>query len=240
MSSPGTILITGPIRGLKEYCGAAREADWTPIERPLLAIREVEARLALETGIAIEHILITSSNAIASLDRLASTHIELRELPCAAVGERTARVLRETGFTVEGEPARDASELAKAMADELPPSSTLLWPRGSVSDQLAVDLRGLGHRVLDPIAYETSPHPNRESTPDAALVFFASPSAVQAWSELAHERPNARTAAIAIGATTEAALSAQTAEPFSAILTLSQPAPEELTRHLRELSNAQS
>ena len=236
MSSPRTVLVTGPVRGLEEYCAAASAAGWEAISRPLVVVEEIESRFELSPTAAIERILITSGNAVASLDRLASTYLELRELPCSVVGERTQRVLEQTGFSIEGEAARDANELGRRLGDELPPGSTVLWPRGSLSDQLAVQLRALGHRVLDPVVYQTTQSSDSSPTPDSDAVFFASPSAVRAWRELAHLRDPKLTTAIAIGSTTRAALESETAEPFSAILCLARPTPEEFTRTLRESS----
>ena len=240
MSSPRTVLVTGPVRGLEEYCAAVWAADWVGLSRPLVVIEEIDPAFELPSDTALERILITSGNAVASLDQLASKFLELREVPCSVVGERTRRVLEETGFTVDGESARDASELAARLAEELPAASSILWPRGSLSDQLAVDLRTRGHWVLDPVVYRTAPSADSSPTHDTNAVFFASPSAVRAWRQLPHRRDTSQTIAIAIGATTHAELASETAESFSAILTLAQPTPEELTRVLRELSNSES
>ncbi len=231
----GTVLVTGPVHGLDEYADAAKAAGWNAIARPLVQVERIEADLQFDSDCAFERILITSRNAVAPLDQLATTHLELREIPCSVVGTRTARALIESGFALEGEPATDAHELAERLLKELPSESTLLWPRGSISDQLAVQLRAKGHRVLDPVVYTTVDEPDPAPVPDADAIFFASPSAVRAWRRLPHTHETMRKIAIAIGNTTRTELETETDEPFSDILVLDHPTPEALTECLRKI-----
>lgn len=237
MSPRASVLITGPVHALNDYAEAARAAHWEPLVRELVVIEDLTPELEIPEGVALERILITSRSAVAGLDRLATKHLELRELPCAVVGERTLQALSEAGFTVGGAAARNAESLAKTLTETLPPGSSLLWPRGSLSNQLAVDLRDAGHRVLDLVVYETRPADSTTPTPDVHAAFFASPSAVRAWLDLAHESAPERTLAIAIGETTRAELESQNREAFCDILSLPRPTPEALRECLLTLSD---
>ena len=230
-----TILITGPVRSLSAFAQAARDADWSVVERPLLEIRDVEPQLDFEPGVALERILITSRNAVRGLDRLATDWLELRELPCSIVGATTADVLRQADFAIEGEPAASAERLAERLASELPESSTVLWPRGSVSDELAERLRSLGHTVLDPIVYRTETVDDASPLPATDAVFLASPSAVRAWGALDREGSEAPFA-VAIGPTTRAALESRKPGDVRDILSLARPDPKALSECLRDLA----
>lgn len=229
-----SVLVTGPVRALESFAQAARNAGWTAEVRALLEIRDVTPEFSLGEGVAVERILITSRNAVRGLDALATDWLELRELPCSVVGAKTAEVLREAGFTISGEPAATAAELAARLEESLPQASTLLWPRGSISDDLAVRLRVSGHEVLDPIVYRTERVVDSRPLPGTDAVFLASPSALDAW--CASEREHKPPIAIAIGETTRSSLQAQTPPLFLDILSLPNPTPEALTECLTQLA----
>jgi len=220
------VLVTGPVERLEEYARAAAEAGWEAIEHPLI---EIETRSFDRAEIAdarFDWICVTSSNAIPYLDSVLEALPDLRSTPCAVVGERTAERVRELGLAVTLGPARDASSLAQVLGSRARSGERALWPRGSQSDDLAVDLRHAGLEVADPVAYASLRSGTSASPPPAEAVFFASPSAVRAWHEL--EGAGERRIAIAIGATTFHALHQETAPRFFDTISLPQPSPEAL------------
>lgn len=225
------VLITGPTHGIAEYARAAEQAFWTPIERPLIETCTLD--LAWEPPVErIDVLAITSRNALAALEPWID---ELREVPCAVVGARTARHCSELGLNVQGPPAEDATSLARRLVRESSVARSVFWPRGSLSNDLATTLRDAGHRVWNPVVYETVAIEDSTPIPDAHALFFASPSAVRAFLELPVERPTELTIAVAIGSTTANELRLGNRVAFYDILTLPHPAPDALAWRLSNL-----
>lgn len=227
MSSSRRVLVTGPVERLDAWCDAVREAGWIALPFPLVEIvpLELDPRTAIGDRV-IELVCVTSSNALPFVERASSM---LRGARGAAVGAHTAARLRELGFAFALEPTASADELTASIATL--PRWSVLWPRGDRSDELARVLRSRGHEVVDPIVYSTRDLALGDAPPfDAA--FFASPSAVAAWS--AAGRPSPRVA-IAIGPTTSDALLDDPALEPSEVLVLAEPTPAALAFQLAHL-----
>jgi len=224
-----SLLVTGPLEGPERYVEAARSAGWGAEPFPLLELRPLDVRLEEALGGEVpDWICVTSVHAVASL----RSQEGLRDVPCAAVGPASAEALERAGLRVELVAGGGAAELVAALGPRLSRGAFVLWPRGSRSDELTRGLAGnAGHgvRVVAPVVYETTEIAYGDC-PAADAVFFASPSAVGAWVRAGF--PSAgRPDAIAIGATTAAAL-AEESERFGARGTLDEPSPEALARHL--------
>ncbi len=220
------VLITGPVDGADEYARAARDVGWVPVELPLLAIEPKPVDVARIAGESYDWLCVTSSNALAFLADAARENPRITAVPCAVVGTRSAARVLALGYSLGLDPAIDASKLADAIGAIGPAGARVLWPRGSISSELARALRELDFDVTDPIVYTTRELASRARAPETEAVFFASPSAVRAWfSTAAGESPSARTA-IAIGRSTFDALLAETEPAFFDTISLPEPTPE--------------
>lgn len=223
------ILVTGPLANLERFAQAAESAGWTPVVFPLL---EVRPRLLAAEGEPKrpDWICVTSQNAVAALE---AAFDRLRGVPCATVGTKSAERLRQLGFRVELEGCATAHELGEELAERLERGQSVLWPRGSVQDELAWQLRERGIEVEDPIAYETLEREDEAALPGAEAIFFASPSAVRAHARRATTDKPSPALAFAIGATTQAALAEAGGARFEYKVELSEPTPAAFAAALR-------
>lgn len=231
------VLLTGPVERLSEWSAAVREAGWEPIERPLLEIvpRDVDPRAILPSGVRFDWLCVTSRSALPFVERAVAAHPHLAAR-AAAIGDTASARLRELGFDVPLEPANDARGLAARLTarfaadvvENVQPGTRILWPRGDRSDELARTLRAQGFQVLDPVVYETRAHDDLD-LPVTEVVFFASPSAVHAWTDLAPRDAPPRLA-IAIGPTTFETLIVEAGGLGWSLLALAEPTPDAL-RH---------
>ncbi|MFO1011657.1 MAG: uroporphyrinogen-III synthase [Planctomycetota bacterium] len=227
------ILVTGPVESLDDWAEAARSAGWDALAFPLVVIEPLAVafdRAELERA---DCVLVTSSNALPALLTACEAAPSLRSRPLHVVGARTAARARALGL----EPrivATDAHELARLVLALDPRPKRALWPRGSLSDELARALRGGGLAVDDRVVYTTRDAAS-EPAPPAEAVFLASPSAVRAWRALPGSANHPARIAIAIGATTLAALHAETGARFPDILSLPRASSRELALLLTHL-----
>lgn len=226
------VLVTGPLEGLADYAAAARAVGWEAIELPLLRVVPHRHDISALLVQRFDWICLTSSNALGFLTELSRAADALRATPCAVVGQRSSDRARELGFSVELTGA-NASALGGELARVARPGSSVLWPRGHLSDELARELRERGLSVVDPVVYSTEPLESRQRPPAAEAIFFASPSAVRAWhanSDQARDQGSAPVAmpriAVAIGETTFEALMAETGSVFFDTISLPEPTPE--------------
>ena len=202
------IHVTGPVESLDDWAEAARSAGWDALAFPLVVIEPLAVafdRAELERA---DCVLVTSSNALPALLTACEAAPSLRSRPLHVVGARTAARARAFGL----EPrivATDAHELARA-------------------------LRGGGLAVDDRVVYTTRDAAS-EPAPPAEAVFLASPSAVRAWRALPGSANHPARIAIAIGATTLAALHAETGARFPDILSLPRASSRELALLLAHL-----
>ncbi len=232
------VLVTGPVDRLAEYAASARAAGWEAIEAPLLRI---EARRFERSAIASEEydwICVTSASALPWLEAAIAACAELRSARVAVVGERTAERVRALGLALGLAAALDAEALAAELAVHVHAGARVLWPRGSVSDDLARALRASGIAVDDPVAYETRTLARTDPLPESTAVFFASPSAVRAWH--ARNAEDGPRLAIVIGRTTFDALLHETQARFFDTISLPQPTPEAFAAVLAHLDPEES
>lgn len=222
-----TVLVTGPIGRTEPWAEAVRRSGWEAAVRELVAV--VPGVLpAAELAVRPDWVCVTSKHALPALAAHAGALAGVR---AACVGEATARAAGELGLAVVLPPARDAAELARLLLERAAPGAVVLWPRGSLSDELARALAAGGLAVRAPVVYETVELPRTGPLPAADAVFLASPSGARAWLRSARGAPPL---GVAIGASTAAAMRAG-AGAFSAILALPRPEPEELGRLLSDL-----
>lgn len=220
-----SVLITGPLRGRSAWIEAAHTAGWEAVEYPLLTVAPKEAGpWPAQTP---DWIAITSSSVIPALEAAAARDPELKAVPLAVVGESSAERLYQAGWTPRVVPPAGASHahgLANALVAEAAPGARVAWPHGARATELGDLLTEAGFQVEAPVVYdvETVEHPAPPPRTDA--VFFASPSAVQAWLDL---DTGFAPAGIAIGWTTLDAL-LESDDRFSMSLPLAAPEPAAL------------
>ncbi|MEW6072990.1 MAG: uroporphyrinogen-III synthase [Planctomycetota bacterium] len=219
------IVVTGPLNSLAEYADAARAQGWEPILFPLLEIRHRIVHLTLELDRAPDWLCVTSANALRSIEE---NKDNLLEVPCATVGWISSRHLQKLGFRVPLDGLASAAALADALLALPAPPRLVLWPRGSMSDELGRLLAARGVEVCQPIVYETSERADTGPFPAAEAIFFASPSAVRAHSRRVARGEPAAAVAIALGPTTLRALQSAETHFFPRVLALDHPLPAEL------------
>ncbi len=218
------VLVTGPLNGLEEWVDAARGAGWQATALPLLTVEMTGEALLAPQAPCPDWIVISSSNAVEPLAAAVQTRPELREARLLCVGPATAQRIRQAGLgeaLVPAPGAQDAEGLARALLQVAQPGETVLWPRGQRARLLGERLEEAGLVVKAPVVYRTRPIALEAEPPTCDAVFFASPSAVQAWNPPARRT---RPAAIAIGWTTYDALD-PFEEFFSMMLPLVNPSP---------------
>jgi uroporphyrinogen-III synthase len=222
------VLLTGPAERLDEYARAAQEAGWEAVRHALIRIEPRPFERSVVGEIPFDWVCVTSSSALPWLESARAALDSLAVAPCAVVGERTAQRVQRIGFHLGLEPAQEAAALAEALRAVARRGARVLWPRGSRTDELARDLRRAGLEVVDPIAYASTAASAEPAVdpPRTEAVFFASPSAVHAWHDLAPA--DERRIAIAIGGTTFDALHLETEPRFFDTISLPQPTPEAL------------
>jgi len=175
-------------------------------------------------------ICVTSRNAAPALMRSTS----LTDVPCATVGKTSAALLREHGYDVQINGAPSAAVLVEHLLPRLEPRHFVLWPRGRLATELASRLRGYGISVSAPVVYDTVARPLERPIPASDAVFFASPSAVEAYLEQADPALDERRIAIGIGPTTWQALEMR-AGRFPRNVVLERPDADSLADELSRL-----
>jgi len=216
------VLVTGPVAGLDEWTAAAGSAGWRATALPLVHIEPTGVPLLPDDAPVPDWIALTSSSAVAPLADAVAARPALAEVRLCCVGESTARRAKEAGLhepVVPAPGAQDAAGLARTLIDNVEAGATVLWPRGDRARAFGASLEEAGLVVSAPAVYRTVLAPLEDEPPDCDAVFFASPSAVQAWDA---EARAAAPAAIAIGWTTYEALE-PLAHRFSMVLPLTTP-----------------
>ncbi len=207
MSRRPRVLLTGPAHSIESWAEAARAAGWDPIVRPLVQTVPLEVDFRPLLAQPIAWLALSSTSGLLALAQDESALGRARSLRTAVVGAATAERARALGLALAWEPAPRAAELARDLLARADPGSLVLWPRGSLSDDLACMLREGGLRVLDPIVYRTEESPSTDPLPAADAVLLASPSGVRAYAASPRLGPLPRIA-LALGPTTNAALGA--------------------------------
>jgi len=234
MTDPGTrqVLITGPIHTsgrTGRYAHAAQAAGWDAIDWPVLRVRDH----GTDPAFGLEHIpdliAVTSASAVPALGRARAV---LGGVPCAAVGPSTASALRAAGFEVSIEGTGGAEALAAEILTRHEAGALVLWPRGERAEDLAAPISAAGIEVAERVVYTVEACEPGGALPRADAVFFASPSAVEAFGARANPNADLPAFAIAIGTTTAGAISRADHER---VLVLEQPTPDCLRAVLSSL-----
>lgn len=226
------VLVTGPVAGLDEWTAAAGAAGWRATALPLVKVEPTGTPLLTDDAPAPDWIALTSSSAVEPLAEAVAARPGLGEAQLCCVGESTARRAIEAGLrepVVPAPGAQDAAGLARTLIENVDAGTRVLWPRGDRARAFGAALAEAGLLVADPVVYRTVLTPLEAEPPDCDAVFFASPSAVQAWDA---EARAAAPAAIAIGWTTYEALEPLT-HRFSMVLPLATPSPRSFQDCLR-------
>jgi uroporphyrinogen-III synthase len=229
------LLLTGPTQGLDRWVEALGQAPRYVTERLVVLRRpvlELQGRALPEPVARPQWLALTSQSALPALEQQWS---RLAGVPCAVVGERCAAAVQRHGLELALAPAADVAELLRTWQPLLRPGQRVLWPRGSESDELARVLRQWSVEVDDPVVYRTRSSGDRRALPAAELVFFASPSAVQAFLGLERVDAERPPVAVAIGETTADALRHLVPHPFAGLEVLARPEPEALIETLVRL-----
>lgn len=220
------VAITRPEDRSAGLAALLREAGFEPLLVPAIRRREPASWAALDAALvrlaqgAYDGLLFTSPAAVAFFHgRMRQLGLRAPEVIVGAVGAGTAAALEEVGLHAAIVPEReDGVGLAAAVIDHLGPAVArmrFLQPRAAEGrTELAAGLVGAGAAVEVVDTYRTELASAEELAPLAAALergrvgalVFASPSAVRA----VHEALGlpVRVPAVAIGATTAAALQA--------------------------------
>ena len=218
------VLITGPIAELPRWADAARAQGWQPIVYPLLEVRFRIVHLSLELEREPDWVCVTSKHAVRFLEEHRE---ELKGVPFAAVGASTARRLESLGFEVRLIGPRTAKDLVDLLVSRSDRPRHVLWPRGSMSDEVEALLCQRGVRVCAPIVYETNERTDCGTLPAAEVAFFASPSAVRAYTRRIAIGESMSPCAVCIGPATARSLASPDTTTFERFIELNHPTPED-------------
>lgn len=201
------IVLTRQHERNREWALALRLANVPVLELPLIRFEP----LPLPDGVAgqaWDWILFSSPQAVTAFTE---SDLARGTARMGALGSGTSAALASGGFTVDFDPGcRDGEEFAAAFIQANRGPANVLWPgpQKRLGEPLEILTRA-GFAVTAPALYRTAPVPPDELPPSpwspGDIVFFCSPSTVDAFSATWQERP----ACVAIGETTaDAALAA--------------------------------
>ena len=146
------LLITRPQGDADALATLLRERGYNVLLAPLLKVEFLNAQAIPLDGAAA--LIFTSANGVRAF--IAAT--ERRDLPCYAVGDRTATALSEAGFQNVVSAAGDVDSLAKLiLAQRKPEMGRLLHIAGSdVAGDLAGVLSEAGFQIERVVLYKTA------------------------------------------------------------------------------------
>lgn len=209
------VLILRPQPSAADTAAALRAGGHEPIVAPLMWIESL-APADLSAG-SWAALLITSAHAVAGLTHQPHRQQVLR-LPVFAVGERTARKIRQRGFACVTSADGNVTDLVNLVAARLTPPARLLHLAGEdQAGDLAGELSGKGFVVDTVIVYravvaETLPQPARDALAGGVdVVLHYSRRSAQAYVDAARR---SGLLAKALGPL-HLCLSAQVAEPLA-------------------------
>ena len=223
------VLVTRPLPEAETTAARVAALGWTPLLAPALRIEARELRLP---PVAIQAVLLTSANAVASLPA------SLRGRPLLAVGDATAARARAAGFWRVSSAGRDAAALAALlpMAADPERGALLLVVGEGQGLPLAAAARARGFEVIRRVGYAARPvgvlpaaatTALRDGTVGAAL-FFSAMSAQAFGRAVARHRIAATFARVRAVALSEAVAAALPPLPFADIRVASAPTQDEL------------
>lgn len=171
--------------------------SWEPLDRALADLTRYDW-LVFSSAAAVH---LAEPRFPAGLDRGAMARPRT-----AAVGEETARALRDHGFRVDRVPVDQRQEGLAASFSDLTPGARVLFPRAlDGREHLIVALRALGVEVDVVPASQTVAVAHAGPPPGFDVATFASPSALGAFVERLGTGMLAAVPLVVIGATTAAA-----------------------------------
>lgn len=215
------VVVTRPRARAAALCDALERRGATVIEFPVIATVALaggELDAALRALPRYDWIAFTSAAAVEAVAARRDALGVALDVPVAAVGPATRDAALAAGFAVQAMPRTfRGAELAAAMGplagrNVLLPASTIARP------ETAAALRAAGARVDEVFAYQTQPVvPSGAALAALAAgvdaITFASPSAVNAFSDVAGVAPLHGAVIACIGPTTSDAVRALGVEP---------------------------
>lgn len=184
------LVVTRPLEDANILAARLTELGHVVFVEPMLTIEPVPAA-DMPRG-PWQAILLTSSHAA----RLLKPHGELHHVPVLAVGERTAEVARETGFSAVEAAEGDAISLAALVRERLQPEGgRLLYVTGrDIARDMQAELRERGFRVERHIIYKAETSQSLSSEMRERLrrgevdgVILLSPRTAATWRRLVAE-----------------------------------------------------
>ena len=125
-----------------------------------------------------ENLIFTSVNAVRSVSQNADVQ-EIRRSPCFCVGEKTASLLDEVGFTVV-EIADNASALAEIIRNEYVSEKFTFFCGNLRMETLPMSLKIAGTTFNEIEVYDTVLNPQQIKAPVDGILFY-SPSGVDSY-----------------------------------------------------------
>ena len=229
MADPRAVLVTRPLPDAEATAARVAALGWHPLLAPALRIELREFKLP--EG-AIQAVLLTSANAVASLP--ASLHGR----PLLAVGDATAARARAAGFWRVSSAGRDAAALAALlpMAADPERGPLLLVVGEGQGMPLAAAARERGFQVVRRVGYAARPlgalpaaatEALRDGLVGAAL-FFSAMSAQAFGRAVARHRLGPAFSGVRAIALSPAVAAALPPLPFSDVRVASRPTQDEL------------
>ena len=229
------VLITRPLADAARLEARLCAAGYAVLSEPLLTIEPTEDPMPSASD--FDAVMMTSANAPARFVERDSACKTLLALPCFCVGEHTAAVARQAGFSDVRTSAGNGLDLAEAVRAALQPPQSVLHIAGADiasagRDQLAAwgyavipwqVYRAIPATVLSPRLLQTM----REGGIDAALFF--SPRTAALFSELVerHEVASCCQSLTAIGLS-EVVVGALRGLPWRLIVAAESPTEEDM------------
>jgi uroporphyrinogen-III synthase len=143
------------------------ESDFIGIENKKITLEGINANL-----------IFTSANAVKAVEKLSVVQ-EIRRNPCFCVGEKTAALLDEVGFTVV-EIADNAAQLAEIIKKGYMNESFTFFCGNLRMETLPLSLKISGISFNEIEVYDTVLNPQEIKTDVDGILFF-SPSGVQSY-----------------------------------------------------------
>lgn len=169
------------------------EADFISVENKDFTFTEI-----------FDNLIFTSANAVKAVASRPDVQ-EIRRKPCFCVGEKTAKLLDEVGFTVL-ETADNASALSEIIKKDYAKEAFTFFSGSLRMETLPVNLKNSGINFNEIEVYETVLAPKKINSEVDGLLFF-SPSAVESY---LIENKIENQICFCIGATTAKALEQKT------------------------------
>lgn len=159
-------LITRPQEDSADVAIALARRGITPVLAPMMRIAYAPVEIENEVGLA-QAVLFTSRNGVRAFTRLSPR----RDMPAFAVGDSTASLARDNGFTQVESAKGDSSDLARLVIARLKPEAGLVFHAAgaTVGGDLAETLNKSGFNVVRQALYEAKPVPELDNETATAL-----------------------------------------------------------------------